>query len=181
MTTTKKNAAFKVSKWIDWQRIKHIDNAIYKTPYDFMKDDPDDYMYFHGGKVSLTIREVGKDYEDEKKTNLSKDWYQQFIRSSDKGSDSYWAVFFAEVYHVAEPGSFVYYFQIEFGTRKLFCWVLTNKGLTYMDENMLMYLDTTRFKQFNFTSDMFTNVGGSFSLAIEDSVLAIENGNATED
>ena len=26
MTTT--NAAFKVSKWIDWERIKHIDNAI---------------------------------------------------------------------------------------------------------------------------------------------------------
>lgn len=181
MTTTKINAAFKVSKWIDWERIKHIQETTYKTPYDFMKDEPDDYMYFHGGRVSITARQVGKKYTDEKKTNLTKDWYQQFIESADKRSDSFWATFFGEVYHVAEPGSFVYYFQIEYNQKKLFCWVLTNKEVAYMDENMLQYLDATRFKQFNFTSTMFNNVGGSFSFAIEDSFLSIEDGKDADD
>jgi hypothetical protein len=174
MTTTK-NAAFKVSKWIEWERMKHIQETTYKTPYDFMKDEPDNSMHFHGGRVSIIARQVGKKYTNEKKTNLSNDWYEQFIKSADKPSDPFWATFFGEVYHVAEPGSFVYYFQIEYSGKKLFCWVLTNKEVAYMDENMLQYLDATRFKQFHFTSDMFNNVGGSFSFAIEDSSLSIED------
>jgi hypothetical protein len=171
ITTSKKNKTkhiimeFKVMPWKNANTLLKKDDAT-DTPFEFMFDEPDlEQCYVKGTEVltmAMTIREVGK-YYTTKKTTLGKDWFSNMCNASNK-----WAQFFGELYHGGEPGSYVYFFKVTLPKNALYSVLLTNNIVPCMYEEMMNYLETTRFKEVGFSMSMNQCVGGCIGEDIDE-------------
>ncbi len=152
--------------WKNAEKLLKKEDAI-DTPFQFMFDKPDiEQCYVKGTELltmAMTIREVGKHYTSYKKTTLGKDWFRNMCNASNK-----WAQFFGELYHGGEPGSYVYFFKVTLPKNSLYSVLLTNDIVPYMHEEMMNYLETTRFKEVGFSMGMNQNVGGCIGEEIDE-------------
>lgn len=155
--------SFKVTPWNNANKLP-LKYAV-GTPLEFMLDEPDiEQCYLKGTELltmSITIRKIGYDYSSVKKTNLGNNWFQMFCRGARK-----YGRFFQELYKAGEPGSHVYFFKVTLPTVSLFCLLLANKAIPYKQEDMMQYLESTRFAEVGFKMSMNEDVGGS--LEVED-------------
>jgi hypothetical protein len=155
--------SFKVTPWHNANKLP-LKYAI-GTPLEFMLDEPDiEQCYLKGTELltmSITIRQIGYDYSSDKKTNLQNYWFERFCRGARK-----YGRFFQELYKAGEPGSHVYFFKVTLPNASLFSLLLANKAIPYKQEDMMQYLESTRFAEVGFKMSMNEDVGGS--LEVED-------------
>ena len=158
--------SFKVTPWNNAKILGESKHNI-GTPLQFMFDEPDiEQCYLKGTELltmSITIRKIGFDYSLNKKTNLGNNWFQMFCRGARK-----YGRFFQELFQAGEPGSHVYFFKVTLPNVTLFCLLLANKAIPYKQEDMMQYLESTRFAEVGFQMSMNESVGGSLSLKVED-------------
>jgi hypothetical protein len=159
------NAAFKISPWRDASILKKIKNAIGNTPFDFMIEEPDIYQEYVRGSMSTIVRQISIDGSKEK--TLPKDWYNRFIRGAGKGKGGFeWSLFFDELYHVAESGSYVYCFKVHIDkeNKDMFSLLLTNIDVEKYQDVMMEYIQETRFKEVGYRQSMAFDHGGSIQV-----------------
>ena len=172
-TDSKKiDAAFKVTPWQDGRHLECLKESVARSPFEFMFDQPDKRQVFvSGGRLrtmEMIIRKVGHDYNSGKKTNLPDDWFDRFRRHVGKTASINWEEFLSEVYHAGEPGSHVYFFKVILNSLfrdndYIYCLLVTNKKVDYMEDSMMEYLDTeSRFHEIGFSTGMMNNNGGCF-------------------